>query len=82
MSKKKKPLKYRKLLKQLKPYGIKVMAKRGKGSEVILLKPSEAGSKKGPQYPLKHHADNDEYHVAVINAILRRFNIDENDFWE
>ncbi|SPD72462.1 conserved hypothetical protein [uncultured Desulfobacterium sp.] len=57
-----------------------VLEKRGKGSERILLKPDAAGSRQGPQYPIKCHGDNTEITVPVINAILRRFDI--NDFWD
>ncbi len=40
----KRPLTVRELLKRLKPYGIKVLKrKRGKGSELILLKPDSPG---------------------------------------
>jgi len=45
----KRPLKFRELLDKLQPFGIVVMAKRGKGSEVILLKPDPPGSKQGPR---------------------------------
>jgi len=75
----KRPYKLRELIKKLKPYGIGIMAKRGKGSEIILLQPETPKSKKGPQYPLKNHGDNTEIAIPVINAILRRFNI--TDFW-
>ncbi len=52
----KRPFKLRELLKKLKPYGIRTLArKRGKGSEIILLKPNAPGSKQGPQYPIKNH---------------------------
>jgi hypothetical protein len=74
-------LKARELIKRLKPYGVDVMAKRGKGSELILLKANEPGSKKGPQYPIEYHGSQTEISLPVINAILRRFNIDD-DFWE
>jgi len=75
------PLKIRELLKRLRPYGIVLMSKkRGKGSERILLRPVEPGSKKGPQYPIKDHGKETEISLPVINAILRRFGI--NDFWD
>jgi len=75
------PLKVRELLKRLKPYGIVLMSKkRGKGSERILLQPVEPGSSKGPQYPIKDHGKDTEIKLPVINAILRRFGI--NDFWD
>lgn len=57
------------------------MTKRGKGSEIILLKPNKPGSKQGPQYPIKSHGKNTEISLPVINAILRRFNIDKTNFW-
>jgi len=56
--------------------------KRGKGSEIILLKPTSPESKKGPQYPVKNHGRSTEISKPVIRAILRRFKIDENEFWE
>mgnify|MGYP002642513705 CR=1 FL=1 len=75
-------LSLKKLRKRLKRYGIVTMArKRGKGSELILLKPNEEGSSKGPQYPIKNHGDGTEISIPVINAVLRRFGIDKDDFW-
>jgi hypothetical protein len=80
MSKSSLPL--RKLIKRLKGHEIVVMSrKRGKGSEIILLKPNKKGSKKGLQYPIKNHGDSTEISIPVINALLRRFNIDKGDFW-
>lgn len=77
---KKGPLKLNLFIKRLKPYGVVAMKKRGKGSEVILLKPNSPGSQQGPQYPIKNHGDGTEITIAVINACLRRFKI--TDFWE
>lgn len=74
------PLAYRVLIKKLESFGIKVMKSRGKGSEVILLIPIQPGSTKGPQYPMTHHSDNHEIAIGTISAILRRFNINRNDF--
>ena len=56
--------------------------KRGKGSEIILLKPDLPDSKTGPQYPIKNHGKNTEICIPVIKAALRRFGIPEEDFWE
>lgn len=78
----KKPLKLRELTKKLRDYGIKVLPSRGKGSEIILHKPIEAGSNKGPQYPIKNHGDSTEISIPVILGILRRFGIDSDEFWE
>jgi hypothetical protein len=49
------PLKLRELLKRLRLFGVEVMEDRGKGSEIILVKPESKGSKQGPQYPIKNH---------------------------
>ena len=79
----KKPLSARDLLKKLKPYGIVTLSnKRGKGSEIILLKPDAKGSRKGPIYPIKNHGDSTEIDIPVINAVLRRFGIDKDTFWK
>ncbi|MEI9476719.1 MAG: type II toxin-antitoxin system HicA family toxin [Deltaproteobacteria bacterium] len=77
----KRPFKLRELAAKLKPYGIMSLTKRGKGSERILLKPKEPGSKKGPQYPIKDHGEGAEISIPVIKAALRRFGISEDEFW-
>ena len=76
------PLKYRDLLAKLKPYGIVPLKKRGKGSEVVLLKPEGPGAKRGPMITIKHHADSTEIYLPVVKAVLRRFGIDEDEFWQ
>lgn len=76
------PLKLRQLLQRLSPYGIVVLPARGKGSEIILLKPIEPGSKKGPLYPIKDHGDSTEIYAPVIDKILDRFGIDPKEFWK
>ena len=78
----KRSLKFRELISRLKPYGITIMAKRGKGSEVILLKPEAPGSKRGATFPIKHHGDGTEIYIPVINAVLRRFGISPEEFWD
>lgn len=74
------PLKLKELLRRLTKYGVVVMSKRGKGSEIILLLPDANDSTKGLQYPIKNHGTGTEIPIPVINAILRRFNI--TDFWD
>ena len=74
------PLKLREFLKRLKPYGVEVLSKRGKGSERILVQEDPPGSGKGPQYPIKDHGPGTTIHLPVIEACLRRFNI--TDFWK
>ena len=78
----KRPFKLRELLAKLKTYGIVSLSKRGKGSERILFKPKESGSKKGPQYPIKDHGDGTEISIPVVKTVLRRFGISEEEFWE
>ena len=75
------PFKLRELEGKLAPYGIKAMIKRGKGSEIILQKPLAPNSRQGPQIPIKNHGPGTEITIPVINSILRRFEIDEDDFW-
>ena len=76
------PIKVRELIKRLKPYGIKVMQRnRGKGSEMILIKPDTPGSNQGPQIPIKDHGSSTEIYIPVILSVLRRFNIDPKDFF-
>lgn len=78
----KKPLKAKELFKKLRRFGVVSLEKRGKGSERILLKPKSEGSTQGPQYPVKYHGPGTEITVPVILAILRRFGIDPEDFWD
>lgn len=79
-------LKLRELLDRLKQYGVLALedsgsSKRGKGSEIILLKPNSPNSRQGPQYPVKNHGTGTEISVPVIDSILRRFGISKADFW-
>ena len=75
------PFKLRDLLIKLKPYGVKSLTKRGKGSERILLRPIVPNSKQGPQYAIKDHGAGTEILIPVVEAILRRFQIDKKEFW-
>lgn len=75
------PLKLRELLKRLKPYGIISLEEKGKGSHRMLLKPTAPGSMTGPQIPVKCHGMGTEISIPVIDAILRRFEIDDSTFW-
>jgi hypothetical protein len=56
--------------------------KRGKGSEIILIKPDPNDPRKGPQYPIKNHGMGTEIYIHVIKALLRRFEIKDDDFWK
>ena len=78
---KKGPLRYRDLLSRLQPFGVVEIDDRGKGSEVILLRPLSPGSFQGPRYPIRHHSDNDEIPLGTIAACLRRLNITAKEFW-
>jgi hypothetical protein len=75
-------LKLRELLERLEAYGITIHdSQRGKGSETILVRPSEPGSRKGPQFTIKNHGMGIEITIPVINAALRRFGIEPKSFW-
>jgi hypothetical protein len=67
-----KPLKYRKLRKVLKTFGVTESKKRGKGSERMFV-----GIVNGRvvTYPTKCHGEGDEKPVAVIEAIRRAFRL-------
>ncbi len=76
------PLRFRELFKKLKKYNVQIIKGRGKGSEIVLLRPTEPGSNKGPTYPIKHHSDNDVLRVGTIDACLRRLGIPKEEFWK
>ncbi len=78
-----KPMRLRELLKALKQFGVQQLpSSRGKGSEIILIKPVGDDPTKGPQIPVKDHGKRTEVSVPVIKTILRRFGIPEKDFWK
>jgi len=74
------PLTYRKLRKSLKKYG--VIERYGDGSERIFILPTEPNGDKGPQYSVRCHGEGDEISKPVILALLRRFEISPNDFFD
>lgn len=74
------PVRFKDLLKALKPYGVKVK-KGGKGSETILLRPLSKGSTKGPQHTIKKHGKNAEISCRVIEALLESLDIPEEAVW-
>lgn len=75
------PLRIRELLSRLKTFNIVQKPGRGKGSEIILVKPNAPGSDKGPQFVIRHHSDGDEIPPKTIAACLRHFEIDPVDFF-
>jgi len=79
----KKPLRVREFLAKLKSYGVVALSNsRGKGSEIVLVKPVGEDQTKGPQIPIKNHGDGTELSIPVIKSVLRRFDISEKDFWD
>jgi hypothetical protein len=79
------PLKHRELLKNLKNFGVIEVIPKGKGSERMLvleaLKAKHGSKYKGPQMPIKCHGEGTEHSKKVIATILRRFDIDPEQFW-
>ena len=49
-------------------------SQKGKGSETILFRPSEPGSRKGPQFTIKNHGMGTEIAVPVIDADSKVWN--------
>lgn len=78
----KSPLKRDELLRRLKRFGVVVLKKRGKGSETVLLLPDAKNSEKGELFTIRDHGKKTEIYIPVINALLRRFRIDPDDFWK
>ena len=76
----KSPLRFKDLLKALKPYGVKVK-QGGKGSETILVRPLSEDSMKGPQYTIKKHGTNPEISWRVIEALLGSLGIPKDAVW-
>ncbi|MDR3605151.1 MAG: type II toxin-antitoxin system HicA family toxin [Desulfomonilaceae bacterium] len=76
----KSPLRFKDLLKALKPYGVKV-GRGGKGSETILVRPLSENSTKGPQFTIKKHGANPEISWRVIEALLENLGIPEHAVW-
>ena len=77
-----KPLKRDELFQRLKSFGVEILKKRGKGSELVLRWPGVPGSSKPEIFSIKDHGKKTEYAVQVINAVLRRFQIDADEFWK
>jgi len=74
------PLRFKELIKALKPYGVRVK-KGGKGSETILQRPLSKGSTKGPQFTMKKHGKNPEIDWRIIQALLEDLGIPEEAIW-
>jgi hypothetical protein len=77
-----KPLTNRELHQRLVFFGVIKLPGRGKGSEVVLQREIDPGSRKGPMYTIKWHKDSDVQNKQVIKKILERFGIDPNKFWQ
>jgi predicted RNA binding protein YcfA (HicA-like mRNA interferase family) len=69
------PLRCRELLVRLEHLGI--WSRSGKGSHIILFRPGPSGR----TYPVSCHGPTTEVSVHIINAILRRFEIPTDTFW-
>lgn len=75
-------MKYRDVVARLKKFGVREITARGKGSERLLIRETEPGSGRGPQYTLKCHGEGKEVAPSTLTALLRRLGIDRNDFLE
>jgi hypothetical protein len=75
-------VKYRDVVARLRRFGVAEYAARGKGSERLLVRETEPGAGKGPQYALKCHGEGKEVATGTLRALLRRLNIDPRDFFQ
>jgi hypothetical protein len=71
-----KTLTYRELLKRLKRYGVEENARRGKGSERLLVR--MVGGQRF-SIPTKCHSEGDQKPKGVIRSIRRRLKLTEDD---
>jgi hypothetical protein len=71
------PIAYSELRKKLRSLGVTEKIKHTHRNTRILCPKGEDF----PFYPIHHHGDQREVKIPEINAILRRFGIDPNDFW-
>jgi predicted RNA binding protein YcfA (HicA-like mRNA interferase family) len=74
-----KRLRCQQLLHRLAKLGIDPV--RQKGSHIILLKPEQPGSDKGPTYPVPCQNPTAEVNPHIVRAMLRAFGISEAEFW-
>ena len=77
-----KKLKAKEFLRRLTDFGVIVHPNpaRGKGSEIVLLKPNSPDSLQGPQFTLPHHGSGRDLKDGIVLACLRRFGIDKDEF--
>ena len=79
-----KTLKLREFLRRLRDYGVIEHPKpaRGKGSEVLVIRPNGPDPTKGPLFPLTCHGRWKDVSEGLVLACLRRFGIDKDEFFE
>lgn len=79
-----KSLTLRELLRRLSDFGVikHPNPARGKGSEIVVYKPTEPGSLKGPIFTLTSHGKGTPLGTGIVLACLRRFGIDKDEFFD
>jgi hypothetical protein len=65
--------KHKDLIQALKPYGIREIKKRGKGSERMLYQ-----DRTHLNYPIKYHGKKTDYGDGIISAIRRKFGLPQD----
>jgi predicted RNA binding protein YcfA (HicA-like mRNA interferase family) len=70
-----KPIIYKKLLDLLHPFGIIVIANRGKGSHRMLYQEETKSN-----FPVKYHGKNKPYGKGLLRAIIRKFKLPDDIF--
>ena len=77
-----KSLSYHEFLKRLARFGVVEVAKRGKGSERYLVRPTVPGTTKGPSHTIRCHGKGDTVKIGTMTSCLRRLQIDPKNFWD
>ena len=75
-------MKRREFIARLKKFGVAEYPGRGKGGERLLIREMVPGSKKGKQYSLGYHGENQDMPRGTYLAVLRVLGIDRKDFEE
>ncbi len=70
------PVPKREFVKRIKNLGLEVLADRGKGGEWIIRDPDS-----NIIFTMPHLDDGSDVHIAYISAVLRRFNLERDDWF-
>lgn len=71
-------------IRRLKDFGVIEHPKlaRGKGSELVVYRPESSNSLKSQIFTLIDHGMGKDVGYGLVNACLRRFDIDKDEFFK